>query len=51
MSNSTLTAERLRYRYKRERTFEDSDIDAKVDEVAITKPFTVLDKYETLQGE
>uniref|UniRef100_A0A0N4VPY1 ZP domain-containing protein n=1 Tax=Enterobius vermicularis TaxID=51028 RepID=A0A0N4VPY1_ENTVE len=49
VSNSTLTAERLRYRYKRERTFEDSDIDAKVDEVAITKPFTVLDKYETLQ--
>uniref|UniRef100_A0A0N5ANP3 ZP domain-containing protein n=1 Tax=Syphacia muris TaxID=451379 RepID=A0A0N5ANP3_9BILA len=50
VSNSSLTAERLRYRYKREGSYEkDVDFDKKVDEVAITKPFTVLDKLESIQ--
>ncbi|KHN76368.1 Protein dyf-8 [Toxocara canis] len=47
ISNSNLTAEKLRFRYKRDGQLENYEKADLVDEVALTRPLTILDDSET----
>lgn len=50
ISNSNLTAEKLRFRYKRDNTLSNYERADLIDEVALTRPLTILDDSETREG-